>query len=119
LCLFYSLSGNDKVIGPTSTPASFSEPCVKTSWSIFGLRNRNNQAGSLRSPIRDIRVIRGSQVFRIFRVTSRPDFTEYRRTIRIAEADRDYRKRFVVHADENLTAFVQLEPAICAFGEFT
>jgi hypothetical protein len=24
-----------------------------------------------------------------------------------------------VHADEKLTAFVQLEPAICACGEFT
>jgi hypothetical protein len=28
-------------------------------------------------------------------------------------------KRFVVRVDEKLTGFVQLEPAICACGEFT
>jgi hypothetical protein len=41
------------------------------------------------------------------------------RTIWIADAHRNDGKRFVVHADEKLTAFVQLEPAICACGEFT
>jgi len=34
------------------------------------------------------------------------------RTIWIADAHRDNGKRFVVHADEKLTAFVELEPAI-------
>jgi hypothetical protein len=34
------------------------------------------------------------------------------RTIWIADAHRDDGKRFVVHADEKLTAFVELEAAI-------
>jgi len=34
------------------------------------------------------------------------------RTIRIADAHRDDGKRFVVRADEKLTAFVELESAI-------
>jgi hypothetical protein len=33
------------------------------------------------------------------------------RTIWIADAHRDDGKRFVVHADENLTAFLELEAA--------
>jgi hypothetical protein len=37
------------------------------------------------------------------------------RTIWIADAHRDDGKRFVVHADEKLTAFVELESAIRAF----
>jgi hypothetical protein len=41
------------------------------------------------------------------------------RTIWIAGAHRDG-KRFVVRADEKLTAFLELESAICrACGEFT
>jgi hypothetical protein len=36
------------------------------------------------------------------------------RTIWIADAHRDDGKRFVVRADEKLTAFVELESAICA-----
>ena len=39
------------------------------------------------------------------------------RTIWIADAHRDDGKRFVVHADEKLTAFVELEFAIRACGE--
>lgn len=35
------------------------------------------------------------------------------RTICIAAAHRDHGKRFVVHADEKLTAFLELERAIC------
>jgi hypothetical protein len=35
------------------------------------------------------------------------------RTIWIADAHRDEGKRFVVHADEKLTAFLELERAIC------
>ena len=35
------------------------------------------------------------------------------RTIWIADAHRDDGKRFVVHADELLTAFLELESAIC------
>jgi hypothetical protein len=35
------------------------------------------------------------------------------RTIWIADADRDDGKHFVVHADEKLTAFVELERAVC------
>jgi hypothetical protein len=35
------------------------------------------------------------------------------RTIWIADAHRDDGKRFVVHANEKLTAFVELESAIC------
>jgi hypothetical protein len=35
------------------------------------------------------------------------------RTIWIADAHRGDGKRFVVHADEILTAFVELEAAIC------
>jgi hypothetical protein len=35
------------------------------------------------------------------------------RTIFIADAHRDDGKRFVVHADEKLTAFMELESAIC------
>ena len=36
------------------------------------------------------------------------------RTIWIADAHRDDGKRFVVHADEKLTAFVELESALLA-----
>jgi hypothetical protein len=39
------------------------------------------------------------------------------RTIWIADAHRDDGKRFVVHADEKLTAFLELESAICACDE--
>jgi hypothetical protein len=39
------------------------------------------------------------------------------RTIWIADAYRDDGKRYVVHADEMLTAFVELEPAIGSYGE--
>src|SRR5437016_12045078 len=39
------------------------------------------------------------------------------RTIWIADAHRDDGKRFVVHADEKLTAFMEPESAICAYGE--
>jgi hypothetical protein len=35
------------------------------------------------------------------------------RTIRIVDAHRDNGQRFVVHADEVLMAFVELERAIC------
>jgi len=35
------------------------------------------------------------------------------RTIWIADAHRDDGKRFIVDADEKLTAFVQLETAVC------
>jgi hypothetical protein len=35
------------------------------------------------------------------------------RTIWIADAHRDDGKRFVVHADEKLTAFLELERAVC------
>jgi hypothetical protein len=40
-------------------------------------------------------------------------------TIWIADAHRDDGKRFVVRADEKLTAFVELESAIRACPEFT
>ena len=39
------------------------------------------------------------------------------RTIWIADAHRDDRKRFVVRAEEKLTAFMELESAIRACGE--
>jgi hypothetical protein len=39
------------------------------------------------------------------------------RTFFVADAHRDDGKRFVVHADEKLTAFVELESAIRARGE--
>jgi hypothetical protein len=39
------------------------------------------------------------------------------RTILIADAHRDDGKRFVVRADENLTAFLELERAVRACGE--
>jgi hypothetical protein len=39
------------------------------------------------------------------------------RTIWIAEPHRADVKRFVVHADEKLTAFVELEMAMRAYGE--
>jgi hypothetical protein len=39
------------------------------------------------------------------------------RTIWIADAHRDNGKRFIVRADELLTAFVELESAIHACGE--
>jgi hypothetical protein len=39
------------------------------------------------------------------------------RAIWIADAHRDDGKRFVVHADEKLAAFLELEPAIHASGE--
>ena len=35
------------------------------------------------------------------------------RTIFVADAHRDDEKCFVMHADERLTAFLELEPAIC------
>jgi hypothetical protein len=41
------------------------------------------------------------------------------RTIWIADAHRDNRKRFVAHADEKLTAFVELEAAIWLRKKFT
>jgi len=40
-------------------------------------------------------------------------------TISIADAHRDDGKRFVVHAEEKLTAFVELELAISDCGELT
>ena len=40
-------------------------------------------------------------------------------TISIADAHRDDGKRFVARADEKLTAFLELESAIHAFGELT
>jgi hypothetical protein len=40
------------------------------------------------------------------------------RTIWIADAHRGDGKRFVVQADEKLTAFVELESAIRGFSEF-
>jgi hypothetical protein len=40
------------------------------------------------------------------------------RTIWIADAHRDDGKRFVVRADEKLTAFLELESAISACGNF-
>jgi hypothetical protein len=40
------------------------------------------------------------------------------RTIWIADAHRDNGKRFVVHADEKLAAFVELESAIRVCGKF-
>jgi hypothetical protein len=39
------------------------------------------------------------------------------RTIWIADAHRDNGKRFVVHVDEKLTAFLELELAMRAYGE--
>jgi hypothetical protein len=42
--------------------------------------------------------------------------TVQRRTIWIADAHCGDRKRFVVHADEKLTAFVELERAIHEFA---
>ena len=39
------------------------------------------------------------------------------RTIWIADAHRDDGKRFVVHTDELLPAFIELESAILVFGE--
>jgi hypothetical protein len=41
------------------------------------------------------------------------------RTIWIADAHRDDGKRFVVHADEKLTAFLELEVAIRPCGELS
>ena len=41
------------------------------------------------------------------------------RTIWIADAHRDDGKRFVVHADEKLTAFLELESAARACGELS
>jgi hypothetical protein len=40
-------------------------------------------------------------------------------TIWIVDAHRDDGKRFVVHADEKLTAFVELEAAVRAGGELS
>jgi hypothetical protein len=40
------------------------------------------------------------------------------RMIFVAHAHRGGNQRFVVRADEKLTAFMELEPAICACGEF-
>jgi hypothetical protein len=42
-----------------------------------------------------------------------------RRTIWIADAHRDDGKRFVVHAEEKLTAFVELESVIRVGGELS
>jgi hypothetical protein len=39
-------------------------------------------------------------------------------TVFVADAHRDDGKRFVVHADEKLTAFLELEPAIRGCGDF-
>jgi hypothetical protein len=39
------------------------------------------------------------------------------RTIWIVDAHRDDGRRFVVRADEKLTAFLELESGICACGE--
>ena len=39
------------------------------------------------------------------------------RTIWVADAHRGDGKRFVMHADEKLAAFLELESAICACGE--
>jgi len=36
------------------------------------------------------------------------------RTVWVADAHRDDGKRFVVHAEEKLTVFVELEAAMCA-----
>src|SRR5467141_3017578 len=41
------------------------------------------------------------------------------RTIFVADAHRGDGKRFVVRADEKLTAFLELKSAICACGDFT
>ena len=41
------------------------------------------------------------------------------RTIFVADAHRGDEKRFVMRADEKLTAFVALESAICVCGDFT
>jgi len=41
----------------------------------------------------------------------------YGRTIFVADAHRDDGKRFVVHADEKLTPFMELESTIRACGE--
>jgi hypothetical protein len=38
-------------------------------------------------------------------------------TIFVADAHRDGGKRFVVHADEKVTAFMELEAAILAIGQ--
>ena len=40
------------------------------------------------------------------------------RTLWIADPHRGDGKRFVVHADEELTTFMKLESAIVAYGEF-
>jgi hypothetical protein len=37
----------------------------------------------------------------------------------IADAHRDNGKRFIVHADEKLTAFMELEPPIRTCGELS
>jgi hypothetical protein len=41
------------------------------------------------------------------------------RTMWIADAHRDDAQRFVVRADEKLTAFLELESAVCACGELS
>jgi hypothetical protein len=41
------------------------------------------------------------------------------RTIFVADAHRDDGKRFVVHADEMLTAFGELESAVCDCSELS
>ncbi len=41
------------------------------------------------------------------------------RKIFIANAHRENGKRFVAHADEKLTAFFELESAICACGKLS
>jgi len=39
------------------------------------------------------------------------------RTIWIVDAHRDNGKRFIVRADEKLTAFLELKSAVCACGK--
>jgi len=41
------------------------------------------------------------------------------RTIFVADAHCDDNRRFIVRADEKLTAFVELESAICTRGDFS
>ena len=40
------------------------------------------------------------------------------RTIWVVDAHRDDGRRFIVHADEKLTAFLELDSAISARGQF-
>jgi hypothetical protein len=56
-------------------------------------------------------------VLRVWAVVSAID--SYGRTIWIADAHRGDGKRFVVHAEEKLTVFLELESAIRAGGELS